>query len=99
MTTSDESATFYWPSFTDMAERPRVRLHIGTDGRYAVIYFAESSTDLNVHIHTTAQCDALIKAAVTAKDLLLGAQEPPPLSRDLSGDLDAIPANQIGEPA
>lgn len=72
MTTPDHPATFYWPAYADMSTQPTARLHDAKDGVYSVIKFGGA---LTAHLHTPAQCDALIRAAVAAKDLLLAAQQ------------------------
>lgn len=75
----ERTAAFFWPGFADMDPQPAARLHDRSDGIYSVIEFGGG---LTAHLHTTAQCDAIIKAAVAAKDLLLGAQATPDRCQD-----------------
>jgi len=80
-------------------------------GSYVILRGTGPDTTLTLIRPTVDGLDGLIRAALTAKDLTAVAfpaeyveqpppdagdsDEPPELSRDLSGDLDAIPPNQI----
>ena len=112
--------------YLDAHEPPAVSLNEGAGEPFAVIGLTEHPGRVYIAVRTAGEADALILAAVAAKDLLLGAQKPPAAAthcpdcgevvspvdgtcpmcrwalppRDIvPGDLDAIPANRIGDPA
>lgn len=70
---------------------------------FVVVEFTDT---YRLHLQTVEDANELVKAGLAASALLADrgqpeghpAENPPGFSRDLSGDLDAIPANLIGGP-